>query len=457
MRLPPPAMRWPASSGISATSLCIRSRMTALTWLRSAATSWIIGSSEGARAAPIGWTVALIWRRCAPGRRQRQEPGLRRAGRRGTREDEGGPRPRRLWRLRRPRRAGCSPRRLRGDHRRASAAKAQAFCARIRSSRLRPLALARADGLGAERPWLVVDAAGPFQEIDYRLPEACIAAGGHYLDLADGRDFVCGIGALDDAARAAGVVVISGASSLPALSAAVCDRLAAGLDRVSAIDAALSAGNRVAGGVSVTRAMLSYAGKPVRCGAARPGGRASAGRRSAGSSFAFPARRPLRRRVAICDVPDLALLPDRYPGRPAARFRAGNRAGVAEYRPVAAELAGALALAGEPAAADLAAGLGPARARLDRRRALGDAGGGEGMARRDRGPPRLDDPCRARRRALDPGARRAAARGEARHLPPGARSASGAASRSRNSSGRSRLSPSPPRSRTRRCRRSMRG
>jgi saccharopine dehydrogenase-like NADP-dependent oxidoreductase len=145
-----------------------------------------------------------------------------------------------------------------------SLAKAQVFCARHSGLPLQPLALAREDGLGGERPWLVIDAAGPFQGMDYRLPESCIAAGAHYLDLADGRDFVCGIGALDAAARAAGVVVVSGASSLPALSAAVCDRLAQGLDRVGAIDAALSAGNRAAGGVSVTRAILSYAGRPVR-------------------------------------------------------------------------------------------------------------------------------------------------------------------------------------------------
>jgi len=209
-----------------------------------------------------------------------------------------------------------------------SAARARAFCDRHPHLALRPLALARENGLGDERPWLVVDAAGPFQDIDYLLPKACIAAGAHYLDLADGRDFVCGIGALDAAARAAHVVVISGASSLPALSAAVCDRLARGLDRVSAIDAALSAGNRAAGGVSVTRAILSYAGKPVRLW------RGQAWRQGYGWQememivFHVAGTQPLRRRVAICDVPDLALLPELHPGRPAVRFRAGTELGV---------------------------------------------------------------------------------------------------------------------------------
>src|SRR5688500_12320626 len=56
-------MRWPASSGIRATGLCIRSRMTALTWFKSAETKWIIGSSEGVRAEGSEWSEAVILRR----------------------------------------------------------------------------------------------------------------------------------------------------------------------------------------------------------------------------------------------------------------------------------------------------------------------------------------------------------------------------------------------------------
>src|SRR6185369_13745504 len=60
MRLPPPAIRWPASSGIRATLLCIRSRMTALTPFMSVATSAIIASSEGSRLVVSVWTVPLF-------------------------------------------------------------------------------------------------------------------------------------------------------------------------------------------------------------------------------------------------------------------------------------------------------------------------------------------------------------------------------------------------------------
>ncbi len=64
----------------------------------------------------------------------------------------------------------------------------------------------------------VVDSAGPFQGGDLRLARTAIAAGLHYLDLADGRGFVAAFPSLDPAARAAGVTALTGASSTPALS-----------------------------------------------------------------------------------------------------------------------------------------------------------------------------------------------------------------------------------------------
>src|SRR2546423_12927358 len=62
---------------------------------------------------------------------------------------------------------------------------------------------------------LLIDAAGPFQSRNYGVAERCITRRVHYLDLADAREFVCGIGMLHMAARAAGVFVGSGASSAP--------------------------------------------------------------------------------------------------------------------------------------------------------------------------------------------------------------------------------------------------
>jgi short subunit dehydrogenase-like uncharacterized protein len=87
-----------------------------------------------------------------------------------------------------------------------------------------------APGLEDRLKALEVDAlihtSGPFQGQDYRVALACAHAGVHYVDLADGRDFVCGIDVLDPQAKAAGVLLLSGASSVPALSSAVVDALA---------------------------------------------------------------------------------------------------------------------------------------------------------------------------------------------------------------------------------------
>ena len=98
--------------------------------------------------------------------------------------------------------------------------------------------------LAATGAFAVVDAAGPYQGSDYHLARAVIAAGLHFIDLADARDYVAGFTALDPAARAAGVVALTGASSTPALSNAVLDVLTAGWTRVDGVAIAISPGNR---------------------------------------------------------------------------------------------------------------------------------------------------------------------------------------------------------------------
>ncbi|MDR2858610.1 MAG: saccharopine dehydrogenase NADP-binding domain-containing protein, partial [Novosphingobium sp.] len=145
-----------------------------------------------------------------------------------------------------------------------SVGKAQAFCAGVPG--LQPVVLGRNDiaaGLARHCPAILVDASGPFQAMDHAVPAACIAAGVHYLDIADGRDFVCGIDALDAAARSANVVVLSGASSVPALSGAVVRHLAEGMDRVRAVDMAISASNKATAGPAVATAILGQVGQPM--------------------------------------------------------------------------------------------------------------------------------------------------------------------------------------------------
>lgn len=172
---------------------------------------------------------------------------------------------------------------------------------------------------------VVVDAAGPFQQAEPLVARAALAAGIHYCDLADARDFVCGIAALDEAAMAKGITILSGASSVPALSGAVVRHLANDMDRVASIDVAISASNRGGAGESVARAMLSYAGKPFDVWR---GGRTDTlvGWQGLTKQGIAIRNRPSlgRRWLADADVPDLALLPERFPGRPSVRFRAGT-------------------------------------------------------------------------------------------------------------------------------------
>jgi hypothetical protein len=175
------------------------------------------------------------------------------------------------------------------------------------------------------RPALVIDAAGPFQGSDYRVAEACIAMHIPYLDLADGREFVRDFGKLDKAAKAAGVPLISGASSVPALSGAVVRALAEGLGDVDSVDMWIATSNRASAGESVARSILSYVGKPLRLW--RDGGwQTGHGWQDLGRvSAELPGKAPVRGRwVANADIPDLDLLPAMLPGRPAVRFRAGT-------------------------------------------------------------------------------------------------------------------------------------
>lgn len=180
------------------------------------------------------------------------------------------------------------------------------------------------DSLARLGPAAVIHTAGPFQESDYRVAEACIGLGVHYVDLADARAFVCGIGVLDPAARQAGVLVAAGASSVPALSSAAIDHMAEGLSRIDTIDIAITPGNRAPRGRATIAAILSYVGHPVRLWQNRIW--------TDGIGWQDLHRRTLAladgaslgtRWFSLCDVPDLALLPERYRVRERVAFHAG--------------------------------------------------------------------------------------------------------------------------------------
>jgi saccharopine dehydrogenase-like NADP-dependent oxidoreductase len=165
----------------------------------------------------------------------------------------------------------------------------------------------------------VIHTAGPFQGQDYRVARAAIDAGANYMDLADGRAFVAGVGQLDALARARGVFVTSGASSLPALSSAVVDRYLPRFRRLTSIRHGIASGAR-APGLATMRGVFGYCGKPF---ARLAGGRTE---QAYGwldlqrHHFSAPVGARL---LGSCDVPDLALFPARYPDLQTVTFHAG--------------------------------------------------------------------------------------------------------------------------------------
>lgn len=191
--------------------------------------------------------------------------------------------------------------------------KARAFCAAYPGTT--PFLADRDSDLGpvlaVTRPDIVIDAAGPFQKSSYAVPIACARAGVSYIDLADARAFVTGIRELEGAARTAGVAIIAGASSVPALSGAAARRLAEGLDAVRTIDIAISASNHATAGRSIARAILSYVGRPVRLWRGQRWTHAWGWQEMRRETFRVAGVKDLRNRfVAIADVPDHDLLPD---------------------------------------------------------------------------------------------------------------------------------------------------
>jgi saccharopine dehydrogenase-like NADP-dependent oxidoreductase len=176
-----------------------------------------------------------------------------------------------------------------------------------------------AEFLKEMRVGTVVHTAGPFQGQEYTVARASIEAGCHYIDLADGRQFVAGIGSLDAAAKDRGLTVTSGASSVPALSSAVVDRYISEFERLDSIRIGISSGAR-APGIATVRGVFSYAGKPIKT--LRDGSWTTAFGWLGLERHQFPP--PLGRRwLGACDVPDLDLLPGRYPTAKTVTFQAG--------------------------------------------------------------------------------------------------------------------------------------
>lgn len=200
--------------------------------------------------------------------------------------------------------------------------KAETLCRKLPNAR--PLQVDIHSNLGtvlvAEKPSVVIHTCGPFQGSDYSVARACIAAGADYIDLADGRDFVRNFSQFDAEAKAAGVTLVSGASTVPGLSSAVVEHLKPQFARMDMLDFGISPGQKAERGLATTRAIMSYVGKPLRpfAGHPQPYGWQDTHRQ------VYPVMGD--RWLSTCDIPDLDLLPPIY-GFRSIRFGAGLELG----------------------------------------------------------------------------------------------------------------------------------
>ena len=114
------------------------------------------------------------------------------------------------------------------------------------------------------RPWTVVNCSGPFQGGSYEIPKAALAAGAHFIDLADAPDYLQGFASvLDRLARNQKRLVLAGASSTPALSCTVAREIASSWQRVDRIEIGIMPGGDSEVGRAVIAGVLTYAGRPV--------------------------------------------------------------------------------------------------------------------------------------------------------------------------------------------------
>jgi NAD(P)-dependent dehydrogenase (short-subunit alcohol dehydrogenase family) len=168
-------------------------------------------------------------------------------------------------------------------------------------------------------PAVVVDCSGPFQDTNTSLIEAAIEAKCHYVDLADSRAFVAGIDRFGLKARAAGITVIAGASTTPALTHAVLDSVTKGWIGLDAIDVAIVPGNKTPRGRSVIAGILSWVGQPSKVFE-----EADWRERRGWSRTEIVTIEDLgRRRAGLAELPDADLLGSRYRPRIRATIRAG--------------------------------------------------------------------------------------------------------------------------------------
>ncbi len=108
---------------------------------------------------------------------------------------------------------------------------------------------------------VAVNCAGPFSSMSMALPEACLAAGVHYVDIADHRGWITRLRSRDDEFLARGLTAAVGCSSLPGISGALAIVTARRLPAVERVRVTLFIGNRNPKGEAAVRASAEQLGR----------------------------------------------------------------------------------------------------------------------------------------------------------------------------------------------------
>jgi saccharopine dehydrogenase-like protein len=109
---------------------------------------------------------------------------------------------------------------------------------------------------------VAVNCAGPFSGVEPVLPESCLAAEVHYVDIADNRGWFAALRRLDSWFRERGLAAVVGCSSLPGISGALALLAAERLPAVERVRVTLFIGNRNPKGEAAVLAAAHQLGRP---------------------------------------------------------------------------------------------------------------------------------------------------------------------------------------------------
>lgn len=172
--------------------------------------------------------------------------------------------------------------------------------------------------------FLVINAAAPFQKQSLIVARFCAKSGVHYIDVADDGSFVNGVLRLNTQAKRSGSLLVTGASSMPAIASVLVDSLSDYFDKINEVRAFAVGGNKVPVGRASAYSLLSKIGGTIR--SKRRGRWREMSCWTEPRKVDFPA--PIgRNRTYLYDVPLLDLFCRAY-GVQTATFRLGLQLGL---------------------------------------------------------------------------------------------------------------------------------